>query len=476
VPDTAEQRDWVRRFAESEQRAPLQAPPRKLHAWCAMRKAALLVAFAVLFFRAVPAIAETKLVSVDWSYYALRLESEFPVVTWEDGGVRVFVARQGAVIRQGPVRLAAPSMVVWFDEARSARPDVRAAIVKVYAEGVEAGPQQRRGLVHLAEGGKVRQCGALMTQFRSTVGFSWDAPLTRSDKPVPSVLFGRAETTTRGLQEDTVWEEIPPAGPKDKRASVEQLLTADQVQGFWTEEPATVVYIGDVHGTYENLDFSYGRAAIERKADKTRKLLEFIARNDPKFAPDELVKAARSTFVLLQQCWQKRDYDPMKPLMMEGDKAGVMVNLEIAEDLPPAPVDPKQLYNAVYNLVNNAIPETPPGGSVTVCLSAIREGEFPEGKCFVIRVADTGNGMPEEVRRKLFTDDAVKEIAAIAQYINDHTENIGARRLHTVLEKLLEEISFASKELEGSVVVDGANVKQRLEPIMSREDLSKYIL
>ncbi len=76
----------------------------------------------------------------------------------------------------------------------------------------------------------------------------------------------------------------------------------------------------------------------------------------------------------------------------------------------------------------------------------------------------------------VFTDDAVKEIAAIAQYINDHTENIGARRLHTVLEKLLEDISFASKELEGSVVVDGAYVKQRLEPLMSREDLSRYIL
>lgn len=74
------------------------------------------------------------------------------------------------------------------------------------------------------------------------------------------------------------------------------------------------------------------------------------------------------------------------------------------------------------------------------------------------------------------TEDAVWEIAAIAQYINDHTENIGARRLHTVLEKLLEEISFASDELAGPVVVDGSYVKQRLEPLMSREDLSRYIL
>jgi ATP-dependent HslUV protease ATP-binding subunit HslU len=76
----------------------------------------------------------------------------------------------------------------------------------------------------------------------------------------------------------------------------------------------------------------------------------------------------------------------------------------------------------------------------------------------------------------VFTNDAVSEVAAIAEYINDHTENIGARRLHTVLEKMLEDISFAAKELEGKVMVDGAYVKERLEPLMSREDLSRYIL
>jgi ATP-dependent HslUV protease ATP-binding subunit HslU len=76
----------------------------------------------------------------------------------------------------------------------------------------------------------------------------------------------------------------------------------------------------------------------------------------------------------------------------------------------------------------------------------------------------------------VFTDDAVSEVAAIAEYINDHTENIGARRLHTVLEKMLEDISFTAKELVGQVTVDGAYVKERLEPLMSREDLSRYIL
>ncbi|HPS94462.1 MAG TPA: ATP-dependent protease ATPase subunit HslU [Deltaproteobacteria bacterium] len=75
-----------------------------------------------------------------------------------------------------------------------------------------------------------------------------------------------------------------------------------------------------------------------------------------------------------------------------------------------------------------------------------------------------------------FTEDAIAEIAAIAQYINDHTENIGARRLHTVIEKLLDEISFGSSDLAGKVSISAEYVKQRLEPIMSKEDLSRYIL
>ncbi len=75
-----------------------------------------------------------------------------------------------------------------------------------------------------------------------------------------------------------------------------------------------------------------------------------------------------------------------------------------------------------------------------------------------------------------FTTDAVAEIALIAEYINEHTENIGARRLHTVMEKLLEEISFDADAHTGPVTIDGAYVKERLEPLMGREDLSRYIL
>ncbi len=73
-------------------------------------------------------------------------------------------------------------------------------------------------------------------------------------------------------------------------------------------------------------------------------------------------------------------------------------------------------------------------------------------------------------------DDAIQEIARIAQYINDHTENIGARRLHTVLEKLLEDVSSEGADLSGRVVVNAQYVNERLGPIMEKEDLSRYIL
>ncbi len=76
-----------------------------------------------------------------------------------------------------------------------------------------------------------------------------------------------------------------------------------------------------------------------------------------------------------------------------------------------------------------------------------------------------------------FTDDAIKRIAAIAVEVNTNTENIGARRLHTLMEKLLENILFESPDLENkNVVVDAAFVDAQLRDIVEDEDLSRYIL
>jgi ATP-dependent HslUV protease ATP-binding subunit HslU len=76
-----------------------------------------------------------------------------------------------------------------------------------------------------------------------------------------------------------------------------------------------------------------------------------------------------------------------------------------------------------------------------------------------------------------FRDDAVEEIARIASDVNERTENIGARRLHTVLERLLDEISFTAPEIHGKeVTIDAQYVRDRLTPILKNEDLSRYIL
>jgi ATP-dependent HslUV protease ATP-binding subunit HslU len=76
-----------------------------------------------------------------------------------------------------------------------------------------------------------------------------------------------------------------------------------------------------------------------------------------------------------------------------------------------------------------------------------------------------------------FTDDAVMRIAELAALVNDRTENIGARRLHTVMEKLLDEISFdASDRHERSITIDAGYVDQMLGDIVKNEDLSRYIL
>ena len=80
--------------------------------------------------------------------------------------------------------------------------------------------------------------------------------------------------------------------------------------------------------------------------------------------------------------------------------------------------------------------------------------------------------------RLVFCEDGVAEIARIATELNQSVENIGARRLHTVLEKLLEEVSFEAPDLPaGSVVtVNAAYVRERLSDLLAPGDVARYIL
>ncbi|MDO9584910.1 MAG: AAA family ATPase, partial [Syntrophales bacterium] len=77
----------------------------------------------------------------------------------------------------------------------------------------------------------------------------------------------------------------------------------------------------------------------------------------------------------------------------------------------------------------------------------------------------------------IIKDEAIEEIAEVAAQVNERTENIGARRLYTVMETLLDEISFNAPDMEDKdVVIDAQYVKERLSDIVEDEDLSRYIL
>jgi ATP-dependent HslUV protease ATP-binding subunit HslU len=76
-----------------------------------------------------------------------------------------------------------------------------------------------------------------------------------------------------------------------------------------------------------------------------------------------------------------------------------------------------------------------------------------------------------------FAEDAIRRIAEVAWHVNESTENIGARRLHTVLERLLETVSFDAADLAGEQVkIDAAYVDEHLAELVANEDLTRYIL
>jgi ATP-dependent HslUV protease ATP-binding subunit HslU len=128
---------------------------------------------------------------------------------------------------------------------------------------------------------------------------------------------------------------------------------------------------------------------------------------------------------------------------------------------------------------SDLIPELQGRFPIRVELSSLTEADFirilTEPKNALIKqyiaLLDT------EALKLSFTDDAVAEIARFAAHVNEQTENIGARRLHTILEKLLEEISFDAPEMRKKTVkIDAAYVQKQLAAIVKDQDLSRYIL
>ncbi len=128
---------------------------------------------------------------------------------------------------------------------------------------------------------------------------------------------------------------------------------------------------------------------------------------------------------------------------------------------------------------SDLIPEMQGRFPIRVELSALGEEEF-----FRI-LTEPENALTRQYQALLategltvtFGDDAVRELAQLAVAVNDSTENIGARRLATLMEKLLEEVSFEAPDMDGvELNLDGAAVRKALSDIVHDQDLSRYVL
>jgi len=132
---------------------------------------------------------------------------------------------------------------------------------------------------------------------------------------------------------------------------------------------------------------------VRRISDRVRELADCVKGMSapPRFAPCQIANVVVNVFRTLDLMAKKR---------------GVTLSSEGLESLPPIEGDEQRLYNAFYNLVNNAIPEVPPGGSVTI------HGKAPQAANVLdLSVTDTGRGMPPEVRDSLFTSRAISRKA-----------------------------------------------------------------
>lgn len=127
---------------------------------------------------------------------------------------------------------------------------------------------------------------------------------------------------------------------------------------------------------------------------------------------------------------------------------------------------------------SDLIPELQGRFPIRVELSALNEEDFyrilTEPKNAITRQYTALLGTEEVVLE--FTDDGIREIARIAFSLNERIENIGARRLHTVVERVLEDLSFEAPEVADEVVINKAYVDDKIKDVVDDQDLSTYIL
>jgi ATP-dependent HslUV protease ATP-binding subunit HslU len=128
---------------------------------------------------------------------------------------------------------------------------------------------------------------------------------------------------------------------------------------------------------------------------------------------------------------------------------------------------------------SDLLPELQGRLPIRVELGALTEGDF------VRILSETKAGLPEQYAALLATEgvtlnfapDAIARVAKLAAEVNEKVENIGARRLQTIMERLIEEVSFTAEDIGGTVVdIDAAYVDRQLADVVGDTDLSKYVL
>jgi lipopolysaccharide export system protein LptA len=341
----------------------------------------LLLAVLLLAAVALPCRAQSKLLKGDYSFDILRLQSFSPVTTWEQDGVKVFVSAQGATISQGPMRLAAPRMVVWFEQAESQK--AGKAIVRVYAEATGAAHGHPATAVVLVDNGEAQQSAALLMTLTSTFSFVADCPLSSSEKPVESNLMSKAGPLLKGAEERT-WTEVPEAPAVTPFETAAEGLKADHVEVFYDQ--STAVYTGDVHGEWNNLVV---------RADSA------VLWYNPQFKSFE-VYAEGNVRLSRKAGWKVPPYEPKKQLavmdLVEVAKAdqiyinpgrarGLATNVEVRAADPSAAADLVYVFRGQKAYLIDDSTLTVRQVDVTTCNFAVPHYQFAADRAQIVRRA-----------------------------------------------------------------------------------------
>lgn len=181
-------------------------------------------------------------------------------------------------------------------------------------------------------------------------------------------------TQTLEMMMDSMYEDLDAALESLEPERAEQIRWAlDGVRGFY-KEAMEMVYDG-------------AQDAQERVREIADAIKGIIS--EPHFEETDFRERAESV---------------ARVLRLVAERKGVTIDLSGLQDTGPIELDRKGIYNAIYNLINNAIPETPEGGMIMVRTRSI---DFEGRPGVEIQVADTGRGMPPHVRERMFTENAI---------------------------------------------------------------------